>query len=689
MNWFFNLKTVHKLVIGFGLTLVFSGAISVLAIVRMAGMYAITGNIITGTIAKVEYLADLNSASRQFRTQTAQHLLVSTASAKAGYEAEMVLSSGKAQRALDQYNSSCASAIDKRNFDLLNADWQDYLAMSHALILLSRQNDDKEAVAYFNGPMHAQFLKFTGQLNTILSWNYQQGVASSREANTKYQSSRLAIIIAFLMAVMAATGVSWLITLFIVRNLNELHDRMHRMGTVGFPMFASLIRAMADGDLTASMENETKHIDLDTKEEFGSLAKEFNHTLDVIHDAIEDFRAAQANLGRMIGQVSHSAGAVRETAGILTSSVTQTNDAASQSTEAIQQVATAIQQIAKGATVQTEQITQAAASMQQLTASTNEIARGAQQQSHSIQASLQKLQEMNTAVQAMAKEAKTAAEVATQADETAKEGNLVVQRTVEGMQRIQTAVEASANKIQELGHSSRQIGAIIAVIEEIAEQTNLLALNAAIEAARAGEQGRGFAVVADEVRKLAERSAGATKEIGALIAAVQKGTLEVVDAMGQGSSEVEKGSELAQQAGEALESIQATVRQSRKQFEAIEVTLGEIEANAQSVLTDIGNAASVTEESAASAREMEAGAIQVEKAMEGIASISEENSASTEEVSASTEEVSAATEEMQAQVQEMARSAHLLSELANGLFETVAQFKVEETSHPAKLRMVA
>jgi methyl-accepting chemotaxis protein len=131
----------------------------------------------------------------------------------------------------------------------------------------------------------------------------------------------------------------------------------------------------------------------------------------------------------------------------------------------------------------------------------------------------------------------------------------VVERTVDGMKRIAEVVRQSALTVQELGKSSDQIGEIIGVIDDIADQTNLLALNAAIEAARAGEHGRGFAVVADEVRKLAERTTKATKEIAGMIRKIQTDTQGAVLSMNQGTQEVEKGITSADQAGAALSEI--------------------------------------------------------------------------------------------------------------------------------------
>lgn len=147
------------------------------------------------------------------------------------------------------------------------------------------------------------------------------------------------------------------------------------------------------------------------------------------------------------------------------------------------------------------------------------------------------------------------AQSAQRANQSALEGASVVQATVAVMEVIAARVKSAAETVESLGSRSDQIGAIVGTIEDIADQTNLLALNAAIEAARAGEQGRGFAVVADEVRALAERTTRATKEISDMIKSIQKETRSAVTAMEEGNSEVERGTQEAARSGKALEDI--------------------------------------------------------------------------------------------------------------------------------------
>ncbi|HYU47906.1 MAG TPA: methyl-accepting chemotaxis protein, partial [Terriglobales bacterium] len=196
-----------------------------------------------------------------------------------------------------------------------------------------------------------------------------------------------------------------------------------------------------------------------------------------------------------------------------------------------------------------------AAAGAEISASARQQTRGTEVQRDQITQVATAMQEMASTVQQVSENSNSAAAASQKAAETARQGGTVVEETLARMRAIAQAVGETAKKVQELGKQSDQIGKIIGVIDDIADQTNLLALNAAIEAARAGEQGRGFAVVADEVRKLAERTSSATKEITGMIRGIQAETKCAVTAMQAGTKEVEQGVELTTQAGSSLHDI--------------------------------------------------------------------------------------------------------------------------------------
>ncbi len=272
-----------------------------------------------------------------------------------------------------------------------------------------------------------------------------------------------------------------------------------------------------------------------------------------------------------------------------------------------------------------------ASASEELSATATQQAQGAESQKDQAAQVATAMQEMSATVMQVSENSTKAADASRQAAETARHGGVVVEETLAKMRAISSSVQGTATKMEELGRSSDQIGRIAGVIDDIADQTNLLALNAAIEAARAGEQGRGFAVVADEVRKLAERTTTATAEIAQMIKNIQDETRAAVSAMETDTRQVEEGVQSTTQAGESLKEI---IRMSEE--------VGEM-------ITHIATAA--TEQSSASD--------EINKNMEQIAQLVNSSSSGA---------------------QESAKACHDLSGLALDLQKMVGNFKLDSQS---------
>lgn len=345
-------------------------------------------------------------------------------------------------------------------------------------------------------------------------------------------------------------------------------------------------KLISEGDLTQ------EEIQVKSKDEVGDLTQSFN--------------LMTKNLRTLIHSVASSAELVSATAEELTSNTEQTNSA----TETV------------------------AATMQ-------EIAAGSQDQEQMVMKSVQAITNMSSSVQNIASNTHHVSLSSQQTAEMSMEGNDVIQQAILQMNSMQGTIAELAEMITHLGAQSNEIGHIVEVISGIAGQTNLLALNAAIEAARAGEQGKGFAVVADEVRKLAEQSSQSAQQIAELVSSIQSNTHQAVGAMAKGTSEVTASIEVVTAAGASFANIHKSVSGVSEQIQAVASSTEEMAANADQVANTIDRIAE-------------------------IASL----------FASRTQNVSAASEEQLASMEEISTAATQLTEMAVDLQLLIGKFRV-------------
>ena len=420
------------------------------------------------------------------------------------------------------------------------------------------------------------------------------------------------------------------------KNLNNRRDELGALGEdmnateLYFVEMAAVARKIADGDLSVRVEPRSE------KDLFG--------------------HAFLSMLSNFRGQISE----LMYASGKLESSSSDLAKVSEQAGQATTQIARTIQQVASGITQQSESITNTGSSIDHMGQTIDLVALGAKEQEAATNDAAQLTSQLSASIQKVSGNMLSVSQQARSATETANDGQMKVEKTISGIQNIRRTVEESVQTINEMGRQSSQIGVIIETIEDIASQTNLLALNAAIEAARAGEHGKGFAVVAEEVRKLAERSASATKEISGLITGIQTTVTDAVLMMEQSAWEVEVGVTQANASGTALTSILEAVKEVTLQAEQAYSAASSMGQAASRLVDAVDTVSAVIDKNTQATRELNTSSSLVSDAFENIASVSEENSAAVEEVSASTEELTAQVEEVSAAAQTLAAMAETL-----------------------------
>lgn len=501
------------------------------------------------------------------------------------------------------------------------SDYKSYFERISRLVKINDVNTAAVAVSAEGAGLNYSIERVTDDWVKLLQRENQAFEEKARQAEMQ---GRMVTVVATIIAVIVSVFLALVISQAISAPIKKLTTAADRI---------------SHGDLTAEIKVPK------TGDEVQKLAESFLRALEALRGLISKTREAASQVAAASEQLTATA---------------------EQTSSATEQIAKAIEGVARGTSEQTKNIADAADLGVKLKEGIALITERTQNLQNQVNEAAKAVSRMAEATRNVSRIAETVSEDSSQTILAAEGGGKTVKQTVEGMQRIDEAAKIANKRIVELAEHSARINEIVQVISDIADQTNLLALNAAIEAARAGEHGKGFAVVAEEVRKLAERSSTATKEIGELIANIEKSSQNAVKAMEAATAEVTQGTELATSAGAVLQNIIDTMKQTLSEVGGIVEAVNLMNKESDLMIHSTVEVGKAVDSILKTTEEMLDASITASDAMTNVASISEENAAASEEVSASVEEMSASSAEIAHSSQDLAAMAQTLRACMEG-----------------------
>ena len=522
----------------------------------VVGVYAITSSkriseevaiVSLNSLPSIEMLNTIRGDLNMIRRTELQHVIAATPKDMDEFEKDLTNLLENVQKNFVAYKPLIGDTDEQRKFDTFQASYKQYIANLPKVVELSRSGKQTEAITLSNTQSRPHFVEALSGLNKSVDYNSVMGAQSAKDTMVTVDSSRsinLALsLIAFLVSI--GSGV------YIIRSVN--------------------VQLGEDPGYLYDISTEIASGNIDVP--FRPVANEHG-VYKAMHDMVNTLKSKIIDVNEKTEQAHRKEEEARQ--------ATLEADAARRQAES------AKREGMLQAAGQLEGVVEIVSSAsEQLSAQVEQSGRGAEQQASRMAEVATAMEEMNATVLEVAKSAGRAADGSDSARTKANGGATVVGQVVQGIGRVQSQSMIIKKDMEELGRQAESIGQVMTVISDIADQTNLLALNAAIEAARAGEAGRGFAVVADEVRKLAEKTMTATSEVGKAIQGIQQGTRKNVENFDEAVKAIEEATELARESGLALTEIVDLVDSTSDQVRAIATASEEQSATSEEITRSV------------------------------------------------------------------------------------------------------